>query len=146
VRASGAGRGARPEALAARVHHVNEEGAIDLYRTINTEGTLQLARSAAKAGVKRFTFVSNMLVNGSCSDDRGPFPETDEFAPRGVYGLSKAEAEFGLAECLQMFRCKSPIIRPPLVYGPGLPEFQALGQSDSAWRPLFGSVAIVARS
>ncbi len=129
--------------LAARVHHVNEEGAIDLYRTINTEGTLQLARSAAKAGVKRFIFVSTMLVNGSCTDGRAPFRETDEFAPRGVYGLSKAEAELGLARMSTDVSMQITIIRPPLVYGPGAAgNFRLLVKAIQNGVPLpFGSVS-----
>ena len=92
---------------------------IELYRTINAEGTVQLVRSAAKAGVKRFIFVSTMLVNGSCTDGRAPFRENDEFSPRGVYGLSKAEAELGLARMSTDVSMQITIIRPPLVYGPG---------------------------
>ncbi|HWX35777.1 MAG TPA: NAD-dependent epimerase/dehydratase family protein, partial [Steroidobacteraceae bacterium] len=74
--------------LAARVHHPNEEQAGALYRSINTQGTLQLARGAVKAGVKKFVYVSTVLVNGSSTDGRSPFREGDEVAPRGVYGTS----------------------------------------------------------
>ncbi|WP_426441663.1 NAD-dependent epimerase/dehydratase family protein [Bradyrhizobium genosp. P] len=105
--------------LAARVHRVSEEGEIDLYRTINTEGTLKLARCAAQAGAKRFVFVSTMLVNGSCSDGREPFRESDQIAPRGVYGASKAAAELGLFGMSAQLSMKIVIIRPPLVYGHG---------------------------
>ena len=129
--------------LAARVHHVNEEGAIDLYRTINAEGTLQLARAAATAGVKRFIFVSTMLVNGSCTDGRAPFRENDEFSPRGVYGLSKAEAELGLARMSTDVSMQITIIRPPLVYGPGAAgNFRLLVRAIQRGVPLpFGSVS-----
>ena len=128
--------------LAARAHQVKEEGAIDLYRTINTKGTLQLARSAAEAGVKRFIFVSTMLVNGSCTDGRGPFRENDEFSPRGVYGLSKAEAEIGLAQMSANSPMKITIIRPPLVYGPGAAgNFRLLARAVQLGIPLpFGSI------
>ena len=105
--------------LAARVHHPNEEGAVDLYRTVNTEGTLQLARAAAAAGVKRFIFVSTALVNGSCTDGRAPFREDDDFHPRGIYGLSKAEAELGLAQMSANMPMTVTVLRPPMVYGPG---------------------------
>jgi UDP-glucose 4-epimerase len=128
--------------LAARVHQVNEESAIDLYRAVNTEGTLQLARSAANAGVKRFIFVSTMLVNGSCTDGRAPFCENDAFSPRGVYGLSKAEAEIGLAQIAANTPMKITIIRPPLVYGPGaVGNFRLLVRAVQLGIPLpFGSV------
>ncbi|WP_043160843.1 NAD-dependent epimerase/dehydratase family protein [Bradyrhizobium sp. Ai1a-2] len=123
--------------LAARVHQVNEESAIDVYRTINVEGTLQLARSAAKAGVKRFIFVSTMLVNGSCTDDRAPFRETDELAPRGVYGVSKAEAELGLKQLSSDLPMSLTVIRPPLVYGPGaVGNFHLLVKAVRSGTPL----------
>ena len=105
--------------LAARVHHPNEEGAVDLYRTVNTEGTLQLARAAAAAGVTRFIYVSTALVNGSCTDGRAPFREDDDFHPRGIYGLSKAEAELGLAQMSANMPMTVTVLRPPMVYGPG---------------------------
>jgi UDP-glucose 4-epimerase len=105
--------------LAARVHHPNEEHADELYRMINTEGTLQLARSAARAGVKQFLYVSTILVNGSCTDGRPAFREDDEFAPRGVYGMSKAQAELGLKHLAQQSGMRISVVRPPLVYGPG---------------------------
>jgi nucleoside-diphosphate-sugar epimerase len=127
--------------LAARVHHLREEGAIDLYRTINAEGTLQLARSAAQAGVKRFIFMSTMLVNGSCTDGRAPFRENDEFSPRGGYALSKAEAEIGLAQMANL-PMKITVIRPPLVYGPGaVGNFKLLVRAVQLGIPLpFGLV------
>lgn len=105
--------------LAARVHHPNEESAFDLYRAINTEGTLQLAQSAVRAGVKKFLYVSTILVNGSCTDGRPPFREHDEFAPRGIYGVSKAEAEIGLKYVAQQSGMSISVVRPPLVYGYG---------------------------
>ncbi|RZN35410.1 NAD-dependent epimerase/dehydratase family protein [Bradyrhizobium sp. Leo121] len=128
--------------LAARVHQVNEESAIDVYRTINVEGTLQLARSAAKAGVKRFVFVSTMLVHGSCTDERAPFRETDELAPRGVYGVSKAEAELGLKQLSSDLPMSLTVVRPPLVYGPGaLGNFHLLVKAVRSGTPLpFGAV------
>src|SRR4051794_15851753 len=54
--------------LAARVHHPREEHATDIYRSINTEGTLHLARRGAKAGVRQFIYLSTALVNGDCTD------------------------------------------------------------------------------
>src|SRR6185437_7747339 len=79
--------------LAARVHHPGEEHAAALYHEVNTEGTLRLARCAAGANVQRFIFISTILVNGACTDGRSPSRADDQFAPRGVYGKSKADAE-----------------------------------------------------
>ena len=105
--------------LAARVHHPHEEHAIELYRDINVDGTLQLARSAAAAGVRRFIFVSTILVNGRSTDGRGPFDEGDILTPRGVYGHSKAAAETGLKAVSESGPLRVTVIRPPLVYGAG---------------------------
>jgi UDP-glucose 4-epimerase len=105
--------------LAARVHHPNEEQAGELYHSANTEGTLQLARCAANAGVRHFIFVSTVLVHGRSSDGRAPFRESDVLTPRGVYGTSKAAAEAGLAALVEARDMRVTVIRPPLVYGAG---------------------------
>jgi UDP-glucose 4-epimerase len=104
--------------LAARVHHPNEEHALELYQTANVEGTLHLARCSASAGVRQFIFVSTILVNGRSTDGRGPFSECDILTPRGIYGKSKAAAESGL-EAMAQDGMNITIIRPPLVYGAG---------------------------
>src|SRR5437867_2269991 len=78
--------------LAARVHHPGEEHATDMYRSLNTDGTLHLARCAAKAGVRQFIHLSTVLVNGSSTDGRRPFCEDDRLTPCGVYEMSKAAA------------------------------------------------------
>src|SRR3979490_2584126 len=67
--------------LAARVHHPREEGAAEIYHSINTDGTLPLARCAAKAGVRQFVYLSTVLVNGSSTDGRPPFREDDRLVP-----------------------------------------------------------------
>jgi len=105
--------------LAARVHHPNEENAGEIYRTINTEGTLQLAKCAAAAGVQRFIYLSTILVNGASTEGRGPFRDDDDPRPRGVYGMSKAAAESGLKAIAGQTGMQVSIIRPPLIYGTG---------------------------
>jgi UDP-glucose 4-epimerase len=105
--------------LAARVHHRHEEHAVELYRSVNLEGTLHLARSAADAGVRHFIFVSTVLVHGRTTDGRRPFSENDVLTPRGLYGMSKAAAEAGLRHLAQTGQMKVTIIRPPLIYGSG---------------------------
>ena len=128
--------------LAARVHHPNEEGAGEIYRTVNTEGTLQLARSAAAAGVRRFVYLSTILVNGATSEGRAPFREADDPAPRGVYGLSKAAAEAGLGAAAGQSGMQVSIIRPPLIYGAGaVGNFQVLVKAVRLGVPLpFASI------
>jgi len=128
--------------LAARVHHPNEENAAEIYRTINTEGTLQLARSAAAAGVQRFIYLSTILVNGATTEGRGPFREGDDPKPRGVYGMSKAAAEAGLKAIAGQTGMQVSIIRPPLIYGTGaVGNFQLLVKAVRRGVPLpFASI------
>ena len=128
--------------LAARVHHPREEHASEIYRSINTDGTLQLARCAAKAGVRQFIYLSTILVNGASTDGRPPFREDDPVMPRGVYGLSKAAAEAGLEALAQETDMSITVIRPPLIHGPGaLGNFRLLVKAVERGIPLpFGSI------
>ena len=105
--------------LAARVHHQHEEHSVELYRSVNIEGTLRLARSAAASGVGQFVFVSTVLVHGRSNDGRAPFRESDILTPRGLYGMSKAAAEGGLRDLSQSGAMSVTVVRPPLVYGAG---------------------------
>jgi UDP-glucose 4-epimerase len=128
--------------LAARVHHPREEHATEIYRSINTDGTLHLARCAAKAGVRQFIYLSTVLVNGSTTDGRPPFREDDRLMPRGVYGLSKAAAEAGLEAMVKDTDMSITVIRPPLIYGVGaLGNFRLLVKAVERGIPLpFGSI------
>lgn len=106
--------------LAARAH-VMKDAAIDplaVYRSVNTEGTLNLARQAAKAGVRRFVFVSSIKVNGERTAVGSVFNSGDVPCPEDPYGISKHEAEVGLHEIANKTGMEVVIIRPPLVYGP----------------------------
>lgn len=123
--------------LAARVHHPHEEGAVEIYRSINVDGTLKLAHCAAAAGVRHFIFLSTILVNGRSTDGRGPFSEEDTFTPRGVYGRSKAAAETGLRTIASESGMRVTVIRPPLVYGAGAKgNFRALTRAVRLGLPL----------
>jgi UDP-glucose 4-epimerase len=106
--------------LAARVHAapVNGGGDVSAYRRVNTEATLNLARQAAHAGVKRLVFVSTIKVNGEARV--GPCRETDVEAPVGAYAVSKWEAELGLRRIARETGLEIAVLRPPLVYGPGV--------------------------
>lgn len=105
--------------LAARVHHQHEEHAVRIYRDVNIDGTLHLARSAVSRGVRQFIFVSTVLVHGRSNDGRAPFSENDILTPRGLYGMSKAAAEAGLRNIAEEGAMHVTVIRPPLVYGSG---------------------------
>jgi nucleoside-diphosphate-sugar epimerase len=106
--------------LAARVHVMGDtaQDPLALYRATNTEATLNLARQAAQAGVKRFVFISTIKVNGEGRD--APYRETDVPAPEDTYAISKWEAEQGLQRIAADTGLEVVILRPPLVYGPGV--------------------------
>lgn len=107
---------------AARVHVMDERCADPLaeFRRVNVQGTLNLARQAAAAGVKRFIFISSIKVNGEQTAPGRPFTAFDAPAPRDAYGISKAEAEAGLRQVASETGMQLVIIRPVLVYGPGV--------------------------
>lgn len=106
---------------AARVHVMQDEvdNPLATYRQVNVQGTLNLARQAAQAGVRRFVFISSIKVNGEASLLGCPFKADDAPAPEDAYGISKAEAEAGLLQIAQETGMEVVIIRPPLVYGAG---------------------------
>ena len=107
---------------AARVHVMRERAsdALAAFRAVNVEGTLRLARQAADAGVRRFLFISSIKVNGERTTAGRPFTADDAPAPVDPYGRSKAEAEEALRELAIKTAMDITIIRPPLVYGPGV--------------------------
>ena len=88
------------------------------FRSVNTDGTLNLARQAALSGVKRFVFLSSIKVNGGSTGLGAPFMCDDSPLPVDAYGLSKLDAETGLQEIAREAGMEFVIIRPPLVYGP----------------------------
>jgi nucleoside-diphosphate-sugar epimerase len=129
---------------AARAHIMRDEALDPLteYRRVNVQGTINLARQAAVSGVKRFVFLSSVKVNGESTDGLpcplgarddgkmssrgvvrprgGPFTVGDEPRPEDAYGLSKWEAEQGLWQIASQTGMEVVVVRPPLVYGPGV--------------------------
>ncbi len=107
---------------AARTHIINESSIDSLvqYRRVNVSGTLNLARQAAHAGVRRFIFISSIKVNGESTVIGSPFKFTDKAMPEDPYGVSKSEGEEGLWKIGKETGMEIVIIRPPLVYGPGV--------------------------
>lgn len=90
------------------------------FRRVNVDGTLNLAWQAAAAGVRRFIFVSSVKVNGESTQADRPFTADDQPSPADPYGLSKFEAEVGLSAVASQTGMELVIVRPPLVYGPGV--------------------------
>lgn len=106
---------------AARAHIVKDEVSYPLaeYRRVNVDGSLNLARQAAEAGVNRFIFISSIGVNGNIN--KRPFTENDEPSPAEPSAQSKLEAELGLQEIGKETGMEVTVIRPPLVYGLNAP-------------------------
>ena len=107
---------------AARAHIMKDEMSDPLAecRRINVDGTLNLARQTAAAGVDRFIFISSIKVNGEQTPLGQPFTADDTAAPEDAYGISKWEAEQGLNKIAAETGMEVVIIRPPLVYGPNV--------------------------
>lgn len=123
--------------LAARVHLMDDKAADPLaqYRAVNVAGTLQLAQQAHTADVKRFVYISSIKVNG---EERAcAYTETDAPAPEDHYARSKWEAEQGLHQLAAATGLEVVILRPPLVYGPGVgANFLALMRAIARGLPL----------
>lgn len=115
--------------LAARVHVMQDSASDPLaeFRRTNVAGSLSLARAAADAGVRRFVFVSSIKVNGEGTREGAPFGADDPPAPADPYGVSKREAEDALFQIGRDTGMEVVVVRPPLVYGPGVKaNFQAM--------------------
>jgi nucleoside-diphosphate-sugar epimerase len=131
--------------LAAVVH---EPGADNAQRTarmqrVNVDATARLAREAARCGVRRVVLASSIKVMGETSPR--PFVETDAPRPVGAYAISKRDAELALWEATASMALEGAVLRPPLVYGPGVgANFRALlAVCDTSWPlPLAGARAL----
>lgn len=106
-------------AVSEMVKNPDERQLHDL-RSVNIDGTLNLARQAASSGVRRFVFLSSIKVNGESTALGTPFMHDDSPLPVDAYGLSKFEAERGLRNIAAESGMEFVIIRPPLIYGPGV--------------------------
>lgn len=108
--------------LAARTHVMKDTVSDPLaaYRKANVAATVNLARQAVKAGVRRFVYVSSIKVNGESTSPDAAFRDTDMPSPEDEYALSKLEAEQALWEIAGKTGLEVVIVRPPLVYGPGV--------------------------
>lgn len=107
--------------LAARVHVMHDavENPLDAFLAVNLHGTDLLAKAATKAGIKRFVYVSSIKVNGELTRDER-FSENDVPNPQDPYAISKWEAEKVLQKIEKETGMQVVILRPPLIYGPGV--------------------------
>lgn len=108
---------------AARAHQLHDDDPVEAERAfwkINVEGTMALARQASASGVRRFIFLSSIKVNGEATLPGQKFKASDPTLPQDAYGRSKAEAEIQLQALSRETGMEVVIIRPPLVYGPGV--------------------------
>ncbi len=107
---------------AARVHQMNDQSSDPMsdYIETNCSGTLNLARQAVESGVKRFIFLSTIKVNGEKTTKGSPFRFDDPRICSDPYSLSKSKAEEGLISISRESKLEFTIIRPPLIYGPGV--------------------------
>lgn len=108
--------------LAARVHVMKDTSVDPLaeFRKVNVQGTENLARQAARAGARRLVYVSSIKVNGEGTSGSQGYSERDTPAPQDAYGISKWEAEQALHRVAQETGLEVVVVRPPLVYGPGV--------------------------
>lgn len=107
---------------AAQAHMMEKtaNNGVDIYRNVNVDGTLHLAQQAIAAGTKRFIFISSIKVNGESTSYNRPFMHDYAAVPEDAYGCSKQAAEDGLRQLVANSGMELVIIRPPLVYGPGV--------------------------
>ena len=107
---------------AAMVHvmHKAKQDALVAYRKVNVQGTLNLAEQAATAGVKRLVFLSSIKVNGEQTNGSIAFRHSDVPFPKDFYAISKWEAEQALKQVSSRTGMEIVIVRPPLIYGPGV--------------------------
>jgi UDP-4-keto-D-QuiNAc 4-reductase len=127
---------------AARTHVLHDSPRnAELYTQVNARGTVLLAQAAAQAGVRRFVYLSSVKVNGE--ETARAYSADDEPCPQGAYGVSKWLGEKGLQEVASTTGLQAAIVRPPLVYGPGVGAnfLRLLRWVDSGWPLPLGGIS-----
>ncbi|WP_321898272.1 NAD-dependent epimerase/dehydratase family protein [Paraburkholderia heleia] len=130
--------------LAARVHVMRDDAPDPLaaFYATNVEGTLRVARAAQASGARRMVFVSSIKAVAEV-DGGVPLAESVPPMPLDPYARSKRAAEEALWRLSEETGLEVVVVRPPLVYGPGVGA-NFLQMMDALWRgvPLpLGSVS-----
>lgn len=127
--------------LAAKAHVTQRSARGTEYMEVNANGTRALGVASAAAGIRRFVYLSSVKVNGSLTTDK-PFSANDESHPDGPYGHSKWLGEKYLTEASARTGMDSVILRPPLIYGPGVRAnfLSLLRWVDKGWPLPLGAV------
>lgn len=128
--------------VAARAHVLHDSSAnSNLYIETNGHGTERLADASVQAGVRRFMFLSSIKVNGEETIGHA-YTADDEPRPRDAYGSSKWHAEQRLTEVAKRTGMEVVIVRPPLVYGPGVRAnfLRLLHWADKQWPLPLGAI------
>jgi len=128
--------------LAARVHVMDHRARSDeRFRQFNVTATERLAHVAAAAGIRRFVFMSTIKVHGEATTD-SVFRSDDPPSPAGAYAVSKHLAELALREVAAQTGMEVIVVRPPLVYGPGVGGnfFRMMRWIDKGWPLPFASI------
>lgn len=124
---------------AGRAHVMKETSTnpLEIYRKVNVQGTINLAKKAIKNGVKRFIYLSSIKVNGDETTAQKPFTPNDSINTIDPYGLSKYEAELALLELAKDSNIEIVIIRPVLIYGENVKaNFQSMVKLSAKNIPL----------
>lgn len=128
--------------LAGLAHDaVSEAGREDLFQT-NVVETTQLYAAAADAHVDLFVHLSSIRVLGDSTES--PWENDAPLEPSDAYAESKAQAEIELQSLGQGNRTNLAIVRPPIVYGPGVKAnfLNLMKIAHSGWPlPLGGATA-----
>ena len=102
-----------------------DPSALPSYLSVNVDITGALLRACRRAGVRRFIYASSIKAVGEESDPSSSFSEESPCRPEDSYGISKRRAEELVLE--EAGTVDAAIVRPPLVYGPGVKgNFHAL--------------------
>jgi nucleoside-diphosphate-sugar epimerase len=105
--------------LIAKTHLPPKRGEVDPgYHAVNVGITRALLEACASSAVARFVYMSSIKAVGE--GDARPYSEDTPCNPEDQYGRTKREAELLVAETGARTGMDVVVLRPPLIYGPGV--------------------------